>query len=145
MVEGKLVLVKLAEHRTNIQVGVGLDFGPLQFGLNRQGLLQKVEGGAHFADAAVVASHIVEGHGLAEFVVLAEFLRLLQQIKRRVHVLLLQVVNGQNIANLAQLLAGAREFLRSRSKVHFLYFQKFLKDANCLYIFGLKQKRIKCW
>ena len=89
MIECQLVLVELGEHGANIEVGVCLNLRTLETGLNGECALQKVEGGSHFADATVVARHVVEGHSLAEFVVLAEFLALLQQIQCTVDVLFL--------------------------------------------------------
>jgi hypothetical protein len=42
---------------------------------------------------------------LAKFVVFAEFLRFLQQVESAVHVLLLQVVDSEDVANLTKLFA----------------------------------------
>ena len=58
---------------------------------------------------SVVTGHVVEGHGLAEFVILTELLWLLEQVYCAVDVLFLQVVDRQDVANLAQLLAGSSE------------------------------------
>jgi len=70
-------------------------------------LLQKIEGSTHLADTSVVASHVVVGHSLSELIVFAQFLRLLEQVQRTVYVLLLEVVNGKNVADFAELLATA--------------------------------------
>ena len=80
---------------------VGLHFWSLQLCLNSKCLLQEVEGGPHLSNSAVVASHIVVGHCLAELVVLAELLGLLQQVECRIYIFLLEVVNCKNVANFA--------------------------------------------
>lgn len=74
VVQSQLVLVQLGENRTDVQMGVRLHLRSLQLGLNRECLLQEVEGRAHLADPAVVASHVIEGHGLSKLVVLAKLL-----------------------------------------------------------------------
>ena len=138
MIERQLVLVELGEHGANVEVGVRLNLRALQTGLNGKCTLQKVESGSHFADATVVARHVIEGHSLAELVVLAEFLALLQQIQCTVDVLFLQVVDGEDIADLAQLLASPRELFRCGAKVHFLDFEQLFEDANRLNILALQ-------
>ena len=137
VVQRKLVLVQLREHRTDVQVRVSLDLGSLQPRLNRECPLQEVEGGAHFADAAIVASHVVEGHCLSQLVVFAKLLALLEQIKRTVNVFLLQVVDRKDVANLAQLLARACELAARRSEMHLLNLQELLEDSNRLHILAL--------
>ena len=101
--------------------------------------MQEVEGSSHLADAAVVARHVVEGHGLAKLVVLAKLFRLLEQVESAIDVLLLQVVNCEDIADLAKLLACACEFTRSRAEMDLLNFQEFLQDANCFNVFALNK------
>ena len=86
-------------------MGVRLRLGSLQTAFDRQRPLQKVQRSAHFADSAVVARHVVEGHGLPELVVLTQLLRFLQQVERTINIFFLEVVHSQNIANFAQLLA----------------------------------------
>ena len=137
MVQGQLVLVQLREHRANIQVRISLSLGPLQTTLDRERALQEVERCAHLADSPIVARHVVEGHGLTELVGLAKLLALLEQVERRVDVLLLQVVDGEDVANFAQLLARLRKFFRVRAEVGFLNFEKLLEDADGLNILGL--------
>ena len=88
---------------------IGLDLGLLQTRFDSKSTLEEVERCTHLSNTAVVASHVVEGHGLTELVVLAKLLRLFQQIQRTVNVFLLQVVHGKDITNLAELLAGAGE------------------------------------
>ena len=73
MVESELVFVQLREYGTNVQMSVSLDLWALQSRLNRQCPLQEVQGSSHLANTAVVARHVVEGHGLAQFVVLTKF------------------------------------------------------------------------
>lgn len=109
VVECQLVLVELGEDGTNIQMRIRLRFGSLESAFDGEGSLQKVKGSSHFTDSSVVAGHVVEGHGLAELVVLAELFGLLEQVQGTVDVLLLQVVDCQNIADLAQLFAGSSE------------------------------------
>ena len=137
MIQRQLVLVELREHGTDVQVSVGLDLGALQPRLDRQGALQEVKCRAHLADAAVVACHVIEGHSLAELVVLTQLLRLFEQVKRAVDVLLLEVVDGQDVANLAQLLACSRELLRRCSKMYLLDLEELLEDADRLDILAL--------
>ena len=88
--------------------------------------MQEVECGSHFANASVVASHVVECHGLSQFVVLAQLLTLFEQVQSTVDVLLLQVVDGEDVADFAQLLARACEFSRRSSKMNFFDLQKLL-------------------
>ena len=105
MVQGQLMLVQLREDRANIQVRISLSLGPLQTALNGKRALQEVERCAHLADSSIVASHVVECHGLTELVGLAQLLTLLEQVESRIDILLLQVVDGEDVANFAQLLA----------------------------------------
>lgn len=69
MVKRQLVLVELGEYGADIEVGIRLDFWTLQARLNSERALQEVEGGAHFTNAAIVARHVIEGHGLTELIV----------------------------------------------------------------------------
>lgn len=131
------MLVELREHGTDVEMSVCLDFGALQPRLDRQGTLQEVQGGAHLTNAAVVARHVVEGHCLAKLVVLAELLRLFEQVQRAVDVLLLKVVDGEDVANLAKLLASSRKLLRCRSKMHLLDLEELLENADRLDILAL--------
>ena len=78
VVECQLVLVQLRENGTDVQVSVCLDLGLLEARFDRESTLEEIQGGPHLPNTSVVASHIVEGHGLAELVVLAQLLRLLQ-------------------------------------------------------------------
>ena len=110
MIKSKLVLVKLRENRANVKMSIGLDLRSLQTRLNSECTLQEVQGGAHLSNTSIVASHIVEGHSLAELVVLAELLRLFEQVKSTVNVFFLEVINCKDVANFTQLLARAREF-----------------------------------
>ena len=55
-----------------------LDLGSLQPRLDCKGSLEEVESSSHLTDASVVTSHVIEGHSLAEFIVLTELLRLLE-------------------------------------------------------------------
>lgn len=137
VVKRQLVLVELGQDGANVQMCVGLNLRALKARLNGERALQEVKSGAHFADTAIVASHIVKGHGLAELVVLAQFLALLKQVKRAVDVLLLKVVDSEDVADLAQLLASTSELFRSRTEMHFLDFEELLKDADCLHILAL--------
>ena len=95
------MLVELGKHSTDVQVSVGLDLGSLQPRLDRQGALQEIQCRAHLTNTAVVACHVIECHSLAQFVVLTKLLRLFEKIKRAIDVLLLEVVDGQDVANLA--------------------------------------------
>lgn len=65
------MLVKLAEHGTDVQMSICLYFWSLETRFNGQSLLKIVKGGSHLADPAVIASHVVEGHRLAQLVVFA--------------------------------------------------------------------------
>ena len=109
MVQSQLVLIELGENCTYVQVGVCLDLGPLQASLDRQCLLQEVEGSTHFANSSIVTSHVIESHRHAELISLAQLLRLLQQVQGAINILFFEIVDGQNIANFAKLLAGSRE------------------------------------
>lgn len=120
MIQSQLVLVQLRQDSANVQVGVSLDLGSLQARLNRERPLEEVQGCAHLSNAAIVASHVVEGHGLSKLVVLAQLLRLLEEVERAVDVLLLQVVDCEDVTDFAQLLAGACELTRCRAEVHLL-------------------------
>ena len=91
-------------------MSVSLNFGALEPRFNCEGPLQEVESCAHFADSTIVAGHVVEGHGLTKFVVFAELFRLLQQVQSAVDVLLLEVVDGKDVTDFAELLASACEF-----------------------------------
>lgn len=57
----------------------------------------------------VVASEIVECHCLTEFVVLAKLFRLLEQIKCTIDVFLFEIVDGKDVADLAELFARLGE------------------------------------
>lgn len=124
-------------------MGIRLNLGSLQLSLDCERLLQEVECRAHLADPAVVASHVVVGHGLAELVVLAELLTLAQKVERRVDVLLLQVVDSKDVTNFAQLLAAAREFLRVRAEVGLLDLEELLEDTDGFNVLALYSKQIK--
>ena len=140
MIQGQLVLVQLGQDGANVQMSVRLDLRSLQSRLDRQSPLKEVQSRSHLANASVVAGHVIEGHGLAEFVVLAQLFALLEQIERAVNILLFEVVDGQNVTDLAKLLASAREFTTCRPKVHLLYLQQLFQDADCFDIFALKFK-----
>lgn len=99
-------------------MGISLSFWSLKSRLNGQGSLQKVEGRSHFANPPVVASHVVKGHGLTQFVVFTKFFRLLKQVKGTVDILFFQVIDSQNIADLAELLAGFGELPGVGSEIH---------------------------
>lgn len=126
MIQGQLVLVQLGQDGANVQMSVRLDLRSLQSRLDCQSPLKEVQCRAHLANASVVAGHVIEGHGLAELVVLAQLFALFEQIERAVNVFLFEVVDGQNVTDLAQLLASAREFSTRRPKVHLLYLQQLL-------------------
>lgn len=81
MVQSQLVLVELRENSADVQVGVGLDLGFLESRLDSERPLKEVQGRAHLSNTSVVASHVVESHGLAEFVVLTEFFGLFEQVE----------------------------------------------------------------
>ena len=102
--------------------------------------MEEVESRSHLTDASVVTSHVIEGHSLAEFIVLTELLRLLEQVESAVDVFLFQVINCEDVADLAKLLACSCEFSRSSSEMHLLDLQELLQDANSLHIFALLQK-----
>lgn len=137
MIQGQLVLVELGENRTDVQMGVGLDFGTLKSRLNRQGSLQKVERCAHLSNTAVVAGHVVEGHSLTKLIVLAKLLGLLEEVERTVDIFLLEVVDGEDVANLTQLLARASEFARRGTEVHLLDLEQLFQDSDRFHIFAL--------
>ena len=131
------MLVELGKHSTDVQVSVSLDLGTLQPRLDRQGALQEVQRRAHLTDAAVVACHVVECHSLAKLIVLTQLLGLFEEVKCAIDVLLLEVVDGQDVANLAKLLACSRELLRRCSKMYLLDLEELLEDANRLDILAL--------
>ena len=118
-------------------MSVRLDLRPLQSRLNRQSSLKEVQSRSHLPDASVVACHVIEGHGLTKLVVLAQLLTLLEQIERAVNVFLFEVVDGQDVADFAELFACARELATCRPKVHLLDLQQLLKNADCFHIFAL--------
>lgn len=74
-------------------MGVSLDLWLLKSRFNSERSLEEVQGGPHFADSPVVTSHVVEGHGLPQLIVLAHLLGLLEEVQGRVNVFLLKVVN----------------------------------------------------
>ena len=104
------MLVKLRENRTDVKMSVSLDFRALEPRFNSKSSLQEVESRAHFADSTIVAGHVVEGHGLTKLVVFTELFRLLQQVQSAIDVLFLEVVDGKDVTDFAELLAGACEF-----------------------------------
>ena len=55
--------------------------------------MQEVKGSSKLANPSIIASHVVEGHSLAEFVIFTEFFGLLQQFKSAIHVVFLEIVN----------------------------------------------------
>ena len=117
------MLVELRKHGANVEMRIGLCFWPLQAALNGQSSLQKIESSAHFADASVVASHVVECHGLAELIVFAEFFGLLEQVEGAVDVLLFQIINSEDVADLAKLFAALRKLLRICAEMLLFYFE----------------------
>jgi hypothetical protein len=137
VVESQLVLVELRENRANVQVSVCLDLGSLQARLNRESPLQEGKSKSHFADTSVVAGHVVESHSLSKLVVLTEFLGLSKEIESTVDIFLLEVVDSEDVANLAKLLATLGEFAARSAVVELLDFQKFLQNANCLNVLAL--------
>lgn len=74
VIQSKLMLVELTQHRANVQMGVGLRFWSLQPALDGQGALQEVQSRPHLANSAIVASHVVERHRLSELIRLAQLL-----------------------------------------------------------------------
>ena len=96
--------------------------------------MEEVKCSAHLTDSPVVTGHIVKGHGLAELVILTQLLGLLEQIQRTIDVLLLQIVNSQDIAYLAQLLAGAGELARVGAIYLLFPLKQLLEHANSLNI-----------
>ena len=138
MIKGQLVLIKLRENCTDVEMSVSLDFWALEPRFNRKSTLQEIESCAHFANSTIVASHVVEGHSLTKLVVFTELFRLLQQVQSAIDVFFLEVVDSEDVADLAQLLAGSCELFRSRAKVHFLDFKELFKDANCFNILALQ-------
>jgi hypothetical protein len=99
--------------------------------------LKEVESSSHFADSSVIASHVVVGHGLAQFVIFTKFFRFLKQVKSTVDIFFFEVVHGENIANFAELFACSAKLYRCRSKVDLFYFQQLLENSNRLYVFAL--------
>ena len=91
-------------------MSVSLNFWALEPRFNRKSSLQEVESSAHFADSTIVAGHVVEGHGLTKLVIFTELFRLLQQVQSAVDVLLLEIVDGKDVTDFAELLASASEF-----------------------------------
>jgi len=71
------MLIQLGKHRADVKMGVSLRFGSLQTAFNGESSLQKIEGGPHLTNPAIVARHVVEGHGLPQLIVLAQLLRFL--------------------------------------------------------------------
>jgi len=63
--------------------------------------LKEVESRLHFTNSSVVTGHIVEGHGLSELIVLAEFLRLLEEVKSTVDILFFKIINSKDVTDLA--------------------------------------------
>ncbi len=129
------MLIKLTQHSANVQVSVCLDLGSLQAGLDCEGLLQKVQCSAHLPNTSIVACHVVECHGHAQLVGVDKLLGLFQKVKGRVYVFFFQIIYGEDIANLAKLLAGSCEFLRVNPEMEFLETQNLLQDANRLHVF----------
>jgi hypothetical protein len=82
VVKCQFVLIKLGKHSANIQMSISLNLWSLQLSLDGERLLQEVKCRSHFADPAVVARHIVEGHCLAEFVIFTELLTLFKEVER---------------------------------------------------------------
>ena len=89
---------------------VCLDFWSLKTRFDCQGSLKEIQSCPHLSNASVIASHVVEGHCLTEFVVLAQFFRLLEKIKSTVNVLFFQIIDSKDVADFTQLLASASEF-----------------------------------
>ena len=58
------MLIQLRKHRADIKMGVCLRFGSLQSTFDGKSSLQKIEGGPHLANPAIVTRHVVESHGL---------------------------------------------------------------------------------
>jgi hypothetical protein len=75
------MLVELGKDCTYVKVGISLDLRSLYAGLYRQSLLQEIQCGPHLSNPAIVASHVVECHGHAQLVGLAELLGLLEKVK----------------------------------------------------------------
>ena len=82
-------------------MSVCLDLWLLKSGLNSQSSLEEIESSFHFVDAAVVAGHVVVGHGLTKLVILYKLLGLLQEVQGTVDVLLLEVVDSENVTDFA--------------------------------------------
>ena len=120
-----------------------MDLRSLQSALNGKSALQEVQRCSHLADSAIVASHVIESHSLSKLIIFAKLFGLLEQIKSRVDVLLLQVVHGKDVADLTQLFAGAGELLRGSSEVDLLDFEKLFKDSNSFNILALSNKNKK--
>lgn len=76
---------------------------------------------------------------MSKLVVFAEFFGLLQKVKGAVDVFFFEVVDGENIADFAELFAGSRELARRCSKVDLLYLEQLLKNSDCLNVFALSK------
>ena len=110
MIESQLMLVKLRENRTDVQMSVSLDLRALEPRFNSKSSLQEVKSSAHFANSTIVAGHVVEGHSLTKLVVFTELFRLLQQVQSAIDVFLLEVVDSKDVTDFAELLASACKF-----------------------------------
>ena len=104
------MLVKLRENRTDVQMSVSLDLWALEPRFNSKSSLQEVKSSAHFANSTIVACHVVESHSLAKLVVFTKLFRLLQQVQSAVDVLLLEIIDGKDVTDFAELLASTSEF-----------------------------------
>ena len=135
------MLVELRENSADVQMSVGLDFGTLEPRFNGEGPLQEVESCAHFTDPAIIAGHIVKSHGLAKFVVFTELFRLFQQVQGTVDILFLEIVDCEDVTDLAELLASACEFTRGGSEMHLLHPEELLQDADGFNIFALHKRQ----
>lgn len=120
-------------------MGICLNLWLLKSGLNSQSSLEEVESGFHFVDAAVVAGHVVKGHRLTKLIVLHQFLWFFQEVQGTADVFFLKVVDCENVADLAALLAGTGELLRCCAEMNFFDFEKLLKDSDCFNIFALQE------
>ena len=87
-----------------------MDFRALEPRFNSKSSLQEVKSSAHFANSTIVAGHVVESHSLTKLVVFTELFRFLQKVQSAVDVLLLEVVDGEDVTDFAELLASACEF-----------------------------------
>lgn len=126
MVQRQFMLVQLRQDGANVQMSVSLDLRSLQSRLDCQGTLEEVECSAHLSYASIVTGHVIECHGLSKLVVFAELLTLLEQVERAIYVFFLEIVDGQDVTDFAELFARAREFTASRTKVHFLDLKQLL-------------------